>query len=287
MKNFKVPFIFIAFLIFMVSCQKDTEFEATEPDAIEENLEQKAPLEITDDVVDLLKSNFFNVEKVRVIDFVLPDGTTEQRYQIEDDITFSTEQIESLRQLDETTSKNYHTNNLVSSPRTITIIGYTGGGGFGLSSKERTALQWAVNNYNRLGLSINFSLSFGTNYQSRDMVVYNNPNESGSGGSAGFPSNGLPNKFIQIYNLDGFSTNVNEHVITHEMGHSVGFRHTDWFSRQSCGQNVNEGAGSIGANPIPGTPEGYDPTSLMLACFNTGVDGEFNNNDITALNYLY
>ncbi|WP_430967435.1 M57 family metalloprotease [Spongiimicrobium sp. 2-473A-2-J] len=285
MKNLKSPLLFSIFLLFLISCQKDNEPDVTEPQIAEEPAEQAAPLEITDKVVSLLKRNFYNAGEIEVIDFHLPDGSVEQRYLIEDDITFTQAQLESMEQL-ETTDKNYYTNNLVS-PRTLTIIGYTGGEGFGLSNKERTALQWAVNNYNNLNLSINFSLSFGTNFQPRDMVVYHNPNRSGSGGSAGFPSGGNPNKFVQIFGLDAFSTNVNEHVITHEIGHSVGFRHTDWFSRQSCGENINEGVGSIGANPIPGTPDGYDPTSLMLACFSSSEDGEFNNNDIISLNFLY
>ena len=285
MKNLKIPASALALLFALVSCQKENDAAISDPVAKKEIVKQESPLEVTDDIVRLLKDNYFNVGEIKVIDFLLPDGTTEQRYQIEDDITFSQEQLESLKVLEKANSRNYHTNNLVS-PRTLSIIGYTGGS-FGLSSKERTALQWAVNNYNRLNLSISFDLTYGTNYQNKDMVVYYNPNETGSGGSAGFPSSGNPNKFIQIYGLDNNSTNVNEHVITHEMGHSVGFRHTDWFSRQSCGQNSTEGIGSLGANPVPGTPSAYDPTSVMLACFGSNEDGEFNNNDIIALNYLY
>ncbi|WP_343485650.1 M57 family metalloprotease [Allomuricauda sp. d1] len=285
MKHFKLPILGLVLSCTLVSCEKESVDPIENQDSVE--VQEVTQLEVTEEVSEVFKKNFFNSVKVGVIDFHLPDGTIEQRYQIEDDITFSVEQFEHLAKLGNTTEKNYHTNNLVS-PRTLTIIGYTGGS-FALSSKERTALQWAVNNYNRLNLSIQLSLSFGTNYQNKDMVVYNNTrnNPGRSGGVAGFPSNGNPNKFIQIYGLSGFSTNVNEHVITHEIGHSVGFRHTDWFSRESCGENVNEGVGSIGANPIPGTPEGYDPTSLMLACFSSNTDGEFNNNDIIALQYLY
>ena len=204
MKNLKLPTMALAMLCILIACQKENETPITEPTSEEEQIVQEAPLEITEDIVRLLKENYFNVGTIELINFDLPDGTTEQRYQIEDDITFSSAQIASLKLLDKPTSRNYHTNNLVS-PRTLSIIGYTGGS-YGLSSKERTALQWAVNNYNRLNLSIRFNLTYGTNYQNKDMVVYYNPNASGSGGSAGFPSNGNPNKFIQIYGLDDSTT---------------------------------------------------------------------------------
>ena len=152
-----------------------------------------------------------------------------------------------------------------------------------------TGLQWAVNNYNRLNLEIDFQLTFGTNFQDKDMVVYNN-GASGGGGSAGFPSSsGAPNKFIQINaGTDAFSTNVNEHVITHEMGHSVGFRHTDYFNRSlSCGSGGNEGSAGVGAILIPGTPSGTDTNSIMQACFSSSEDGEFGPFDIVAMEFMY
>jgi hypothetical protein len=152
----------------------------------------------------------------------------------------------------------------------------------------QTALQWSVANFNRLNINLNFTLTFGTNYNAYDMVVYRVTN-SGGGGSAGFPSGGAPNKFIIINSgTSSFDTNVVEHVITHEMGHSVGLRHTDYFDRSySCGSGGNEGDGGVGAINIPGTPTGIDPNSIMLACFGTGEDGEFGSFDVTALEYLY
>jgi predicted Zn-dependent protease len=78
-------------------------------------------------------------------------------------------------------------------------------------------------------------------------------------------------------------------ILAHEIGHCIGFRHTDYMDRSySCGgAYTNEGASSVGAIHIPGTPTTADATSWMLACIGTGQSRPFNTNDRTALNYLY
>jgi len=197
------------------------------------------------------------------------------------------EEIASQIKSNDDGTKQYRTNNLVTGRnRTIDILGFTRSD-FALTSTMRTGLQWAVNNYNRLNNSLNFRLTFGTDFQSADMVVYNN-NQGGGGGSAGFPTGGRPFKFVQINaGTSSFGNNVNEHVIGHEIGHSIGFRHQDWRSRQSCGQNSNEGTAGVGAILIPGTPGSDRADSIMLACFGRNEDGEFTQSDITALNALY
>ena len=83
---------------------------------------------------------------------------------------------------------------------------------------------------------------------------------------------------------------VNEHVITHELGHTIGFRHSDYYNRAiSCGGAAsNEGAAGVGAILIPGTPSTATVGgSIMNSCFRSTETGELTSSDITALNYLY
>lgn len=274
----KLNFPLLAALLFALaslnSCQEN--------DAVTEPIP-----EISQRVIDKVASLELNSDAIEMGQLVYPDGTAEDRIIVEGDIAFTEDKLFNMDLYDGVTGEQYRTSNLVSQGRTIRVIGYTGGGGYGLSSKMRTALQWAVNNYNALnGSSLNFTLTYGTNYQSYDIVVYRVPNGQ-SGGVAGFPENGRPYKWVQIFSgMDNFNTNTVEHVITHEIGHCIGLRHTDWFSRQSCGQS-GESANPYGAIHIPGTPTGFDPTSIMLACFSSNEDGEFNGNDRTAIQYLY
>lgn len=270
------PLIFSFGLLF-TSCQKEEVDVQEESSAVQEKVDKET--------IDQIEELSFNSNDIELIDMLLPDGSTEKSYLIEGDILMSPYQLESLSKADITT-KQYRTYNLVSTPGTVNIIGFTGGSGQGLTSKQRTALQRAVDNYNALNLDLNFTLTFGTNYSPYDIVVYQNPNGE-AGGVAGFPSGGNAYKYVQIFSgMENYSTATNEHVITHEIGHSVGLRHTDWATRQSCGQS-GESAGSDGAVHIPGTPQGYDSNSIMLACFSASESGNFGYYDEVALRYLY
>ncbi|WP_026935415.1 M57 family metalloprotease [Christiangramia echinicola] len=277
MKTIKLFTLMLAVVI-MPSCEKEQVSDQPEVESVQETQD------VSSQIRKKVASLNFNSKHVEKNNMLLPDGSFTENYLIEGDIVMTEDQMRTMSSTS-ITNKQYRTYNLVSTPRTVNVIGYTGGSQ-SLTNKQRTALQWTIDNYNALNLGITFTLTFGTNYSPYDIVVYQNPNGE-AGGVAGFPSNGNPYKYVQIFSgMEAYSTNTNEHVITHEIGHSVGLRHTDWFSRQSCGQS-GENADPDGAVHIPGTPTGYDSTSLMLACFGANEDGEFGSNDVTALNYLY
>ncbi|SNR42993.1 M57 family metalloprotease [Hymenobacter mucosus] len=180
--------------------------------------------------------------------------------------------------------EQYRTTNLVTGlPRTITIRVSTS-----LPSAYITATDEAIRRYNAEGLQLRFS-----RVTSGGSIVLN-PAPAGSSylASAGFPSGGNP--YNQVLVNSGalgtnYATTTIASVLAHEIGHCIGFRHTDYMSRQySCGGSaVNEGASTVGAILIPGTPSGPDPNSWMLACIGGGQNRPFNTNDRTALNYLY
>ncbi|EZH72693.1 hypothetical protein ATO12_21380 [Aquimarina atlantica] len=283
MKKIKVLAFCAIVAGFTTSCEKKEVSNETQPETVAEQVSKAHIQALHDAGVNATGAEYVTVKH--------PDGSVEEAIQSSDLILAINKLAEQKLAEIENGNKQYRTNNLVSSGnRNISIIGYTGSG-YALTSKMRTGLQWAVNNYNALNNTLSFSLSFAAS-TSADMVVYNN-GASGAGGSAGFPSGGRPYKWIQINaGSNSISNNAMEHLMGHEMGHCLGFRHTD-YARRRC-DNSNEGGGGIGAIHIPGTPtanqwgqSGLDTDSIMISCFDGGEDGEFSNYDRTALNYLY
>lgn len=179
--------------------------------------------------------------------------------------------------------EQYRTFNLVTGmPRNITVS-VSGS----VSSAFSTAVNDALARYNAENLGLTFTrVSSGGNINIR--IV----NTGQYIASAGFPtSNGDPyNEVKYAKKYTNYSNGFMTTVIAHELGHCIGFRHTDYMNRSfSCGTGGNEGQTTtgVGAVHIPGTPTGPDPNSWMLSCLSSTTNRPFNANDKIALDYLY
>ncbi|MCA8831370.1 M57 family metalloprotease [Hymenobacter pini] len=206
-------------------------------------------------------------------------------YVVEGDIRLSPEQLSqpaSVQLLRVGKDEQYRTTNLVTGlPRVITVSISNQ-----LPSSYVAGLDEALARYNAQNLQLTFQrVSSGGAIS----IV----KASGSYlASAGFPSGGAPYNQVKV-NSRAIGTNpVTGYLATilaHEIGHCIGFRHTDYMDRSySCGGSTsNEGASTVGAILIPGTPADADPNSWMLACIGSGQSRPFNSNDRAALGYLY
>ena len=183
------------------------------------------------------------------------------------------------------TPEQYRTTNLVGT--SVTKICVVPTSPFNSYSQLSAGLDLAIDNYNSQGLS--FTLVRGS--AAGCSATISAKTTTGTGGSSGFPSGGKPYGTINIgTGLQSYSVDVNEHVITHEIGHTIGFRHSDYYNRSiSCGgAATNEGASNVGAILIPGTPSTAKVGgSIMNSCFRSTETGEWTSSDRTALQYLY
>ena len=187
--------------------------------------------------------------------------------------------------------RQYRTTNIIDTTQVDTICIRTTDSYEGVSSMV-TALDNAIANYNSESLQFTMKrIASDGNDPSCDAEILADVDNSG-GGIAGFPESGRPYTNLTVdQNLaNDYGTSVATHVITHELGHCVGFRHTDYYNRSiSCGgANSNEGEADVGAEHIPGTPtDATENGSVMNACFNLSSTGDWTPDDQTALDCLY
>ena len=188
-------------------------------------------------------------------------------------------------------NEQYRTTNLVTvgTSRVITVLVSNLGPAF------VSGTDLAIQRYNALGLRMTF-LRITSGTPDITIIGFNQKARGGSItlGSAGFPLSGNPFNQIKMNTNDqayGANPDVNYvgSVIQHELGHCIGMRHTDYMDRSySCGGAVsNEGASTVGAILIPGTPSGPDAGSWMLACTGPSNPRTFNANDVIGLKALY
>ncbi len=264
----------------LVSCKKSVSDVAADPRQL--SADEKA----------MVQSAGFNAN--------WSEKTTDGNYLIEGDILLTTEQLREMsgvspfHELIIANEEHYRTTRTVTVPgtgfRTITVRL-----GSGFPAHYSTGLDQALARYNNLNLRIRFQrVTSGGNI----VISGANLGTTSSGGcilgqAAGFPTaSGNPSSGFTLSTSSCATSYLNtanraDEVIAHELGHCIGFRHTDYMNRSSCGQNANEGSAGVGAVHIPGTPTTVTGSynSWMMACTNSNP--AFSSSDGTALNYVY
>ncbi|MGN7986668.1 M57 family metalloprotease [Pedobacter sp. 22226] len=175
----------------------------------------------------------------------------------------------------------------------------------------------AIKRYNDLKLKTTFVLETSSTGTSDIVVTMKDLGGRDANGqiilgqAGGFPTaDGKPGPGFalnnQYYNATDFTATELAAVVAHELGHCVGFRHTDYVDRRSCGIGSTgeptivyltnpEGTKylldangkkipdlTLTASLIPGTPK-TDANSWMRSC---NAPGAFTANDKVAIYYL-
>jgi hypothetical protein len=171
----------------------------------------------------------------------------------------------------------YHTTNLVSSPKVHQIVVDVSGlaGVTAWQTAARDAMtQWNAisGSYVKMVEGSPADITFGTACTSSSIAAY-----------ASFPSGGNPGSTVTVNTCFGYTLNDSQRLrnMVHELGHTLGFRHSNYTQQ-------GETAGTDGAILISGTPtSGNDANSVMNGgtALNSWIG--FSTYDQTAVRALY
>lgn len=218
-------------------------------------------------------------------------------YLIEGDILLSADQLQDLAATNPAhnfviaNEEHYRTFNLVNTGGVVRTITISLGSGF--PTYFSTGLDQSIARYNSYNLNIRFQrVASGGEIHVSGARLGMSFGGCILGQAAGFPANGNPAPGFTLSTSKCALSYINtadkaDEVIAHEIGHCIGFRHTDYVNRASCGSTSGESAGTIGAVHISGTPTTVSGNynSWMMAC--TNGSPLFNAEDGVALTTVY
>jgi hypothetical protein len=174
----------------------------------------------------------------------------------------------------------YHTTTLVSQSKmasgiTVNLSAIASNAGW--TQAVRSAMQvwrgtygntiWITETTGTADVNVSFSTSIGSAVAQGNM-----------------PINGQMGNTLLINSsyANSLTSSQKQFVIVHELGHIVGFRHTNWYGN-------NEGQSAYGAVWIPGTPDSATAESGSVMTANTASRSwsSFTNYDVVAMNSMY
>lgn len=225
------------------------------------------------------------------------ERTAEGSYLIEGDILLTKEQLQKMaasspsHNMIVANEEHYRTYELVNTGGGVRTITISMGSGF--PSYYSTGLDQSIARYNSYNLNIRFQrVASGGEIHISGSNLGRSFGGCILGQAAGFPTNGNPASGFTLSTSKCATSYINsadkaDEVIAHEIGHCIGFRHTDYVNRASCGSTSGESAGTIGAVHIAGTPTSVSGSynSWMMAC--TNGSPVFNAEDGVALTTVY
>jgi hypothetical protein len=208
MRLLKVLFLSSCLSLILNSCSKEFDSKKNEP------VDPSEPL------IEFLINSGFNLSDIKNV------GT---HYLVEEDILFS----KKMTIPKQVTSENgrtsqYFTNLLISRANQSNIRIFIDPSLTSMTSEVTSAIaQWNQ----ILPSNIRFVMVQGSPYE---ILVRNTNLGDGFCGMAEFANNGLPGSLIDINAsyISGNSFDQRQRTITHELGHAIGFRHTNWSGRE-------------------------------------------------------
>lgn len=144
----------------------------------------------------------------------------------------------------------------------------------------RDATSEALTHWNSVD---NSCLHFDLVESNHDILIVGSNLGDGLCGVGSWPYNGYPGDTVRINTpwYSSLSTDRKVFLIAHELGHSIGLRHTNWYSNNEATGIRIPGTPNTGSNP--------DPNSIMNAntCGMPWENNGFSDYDEIAIRYLY